>query len=137
VVQLVVTQPLYTEQVVAAGRGREILRQIRVALASLASLKLLNTVRLNTLLHMIKQYIKENWDGWPLHGALAALFFWAIVTFDPPTVLLILNTIFWPDREATQHKGYANIWTMHRIGEWGVPLLVGFIAYFLIIKEQT
>ena len=76
------------------------------------------------------EYIKENWDGWPLHGALAALFFWAIGRFDPPTVLLILNTVFWIDREATQHDGYRNVWTLHRIIEWATPTAVGLICYW-------
>jgi len=80
----------------------------------------------------MKQYIRENWDGWPLHGALAFLFFALIANYDPATILLILNTIFWPDREATQHEGYRNIWTLHRIIEWGVPLIVGFITYYTL-----
>jgi len=79
---------------------------------------------------MMKQYIRENWDGWPLHGLLALLFMWAIGRFDPPTVLLILNTVFWIDREATQHDGYKNVWTLHRMIEWGVPMLTGFAAYY-------
>lgn len=80
----------------------------------------------------IKNYLKANWDGWPLHSLITGFVFWCIVTFDPVTVLLIINTIFWPDREATQHGGYANIWTLHRILEWGCPVLVGFAAYYLI-----
>ena len=78
----------------------------------------------------MRQYIKDNWDGWPLHGALALAFMWAIGTFDPPTVLLALNTVFWPNREADQHEGWQNIWTLHRVIEWGVPILVGFVSYW-------
>jgi len=91
----------------------------------------------------LKEYLKDNWDGWPLHLVLAVSFFLCAKIFDPATVLLILNTIFWPDREATQHydkktegnlgrlSGYKNIWTFHRIMEWGAPILGGFAAYYL------
>jgi hypothetical protein len=82
----------------------------------------------------MKEYLSENWDGWPLHTAIALFIFWCHRTFDPATVLLIINTIFWPDREATQHHGYANIWTPHRIMDWGSPVLMGigcYIGWFL------
>lgn len=77
----------------------------------------------------MKQYLSENWDGWPLHAAIATLLSWCIITFDPATVFLITNSVFWIDREATQHKGYANVWTPHRILEWGAPLLMGIACY--------
>lgn len=80
----------------------------------------------------MKKYLIENWDGWPLHSLLAGLFFWAMASLDPFTVLLVLNTVFWPNREADQHKGYWNIWTFHRVMEWGCPVLVGFVCWALL-----
>lgn len=78
---------------------------------------------------MINDYIKENWDGWPLHSAVAGGFMIAGYYY-PMEALLVANTVWWPDREATQHNGYKNIWTFHRIMEWGCPLLVGFGLYY-------
>lgn len=77
---------------------------------------------------MIWDYIKENWDGWPTHTAVALLVFW-LFFYWPAETLLAVNTIFWPDREATQHEGYKNIWTPHRILEWGAPVLMGIACY--------
>jgi len=74
------------------------------------------------------EYLKKNWDGWPLHSIIAGAIMWSGYHY-PAETLLAANTIFWPDREATQHDGYANIWTFHRILEWGCPVLVGFVAY--------
>lgn len=76
----------------------------------------------------IKEYIKENWDGWPLHSLIAGAFMWGGFYY-PQETLLVANTIWWPDREATQHDGWGDIWTFHRIMEWGCPVLVGFIIY--------
>lgn len=77
----------------------------------------------------MKNYITANWDGWPLHGLIATFLSWCIITLDPATVFLCINSVFWIDREATQHDGYANVWTLHRILEWGVPTLMGIICY--------
>lgn len=78
---------------------------------------------------MMKNYIKENIDGWPLHTAIAIGFLVAGY-YRPMETLLVANTIWWPDREATQHGGYRNIWTLHRIMEWGLPMVAGFVTYW-------
>ena len=77
-------------------------------------------------------YVKENIDGWPLHTAIAVGFLVAGTRW-PMETLLVANTIWWPDREATQHEGYANIWTFHRIMEWGLPVVAGFITYWWLV----
>ena len=76
----------------------------------------------------LQHYAQENWDGWPLHSLIAGAFMVGAM-FSPMETMLIANTIWWPDREATQHEGYANIWSFHRILEWGSPLVVGFVIY--------
>ena len=76
----------------------------------------------------LKEYIEKNWDGWPLHTIIAAAFLVA-GSYYPLEALLVANTVWWPDREATQHDGYANIWTFHRIMEWACPVATGFIIY--------
>jgi hypothetical protein len=77
---------------------------------------------------MMKEYWKDNWDGWPLHSLLAGLFIWVGYHY-PMEVLLGANIGFWPAREAAQHDGWGNIWTAHRIIEWGCPVVVGFVVY--------
>ena len=79
----------------------------------------------------LREYVVENWDGWPLHTAIAAAFLFAGARW-PMETLLVANTIWWPDREAAQHEGYRNIWTFHRIMEWGCPILMGALAYAFI-----
>lgn len=79
----------------------------------------------------MKKYIRENWDGWPLHSIIAAAFMYGAYTY-PMETMLTVNTVWWPDREATQHGGYANIWTLHRILEWALPVLVGFVLYAVL-----
>lgn len=79
----------------------------------------------------MKEYIKENWDGWPLHSLIAVVFIYSLYYY-PLETGLVANTALWPDREAAQHDGYANIWTLHRIMEWGCPVVVGFIAYYFL-----
>lgn len=79
----------------------------------------------------IKTYIKENWDGWPLHSLVAAVFMYGAY-FWPMETMLVANTIWWPDREATQHGGYKDIWTLHVILEWALPVLVGVVLYFIL-----
>lgn len=69
-------------------------------------------------------YWKENWDGWPLHSLIAFVLMLPAVSNSYPLVMFLLNVIFWPSREAWQHGGYANIWTPHRILEWGAPIIV-------------
>lgn len=78
--------------------------------------------------YKMKNYLSENWDGWPLHIAVTVVIFLCAYYY-PGETLLVINTIFWPDREATQHEGYANIWTPHRILEWGAPVIVGVACY--------
>ena len=80
---------------------------------------------------MLKEYIKENWDGWPLHSIIALAFMLCGMKW-PMETLLVANTIWWPDREATQHEGYRNIWTLHRILEWALPVAVGVGVYAFV-----
>lgn len=80
----------------------------------------------------MKEYIKENWDGWPLHSLIAGLLMWPAFSNSYPLLMLIINILFWPSREAWQHHGYRNIWTPHRILEWGAPILTATILYFLL-----
>ncbi len=75
-----------------------------------------------------QDYAQNNWDGWPLHSLIAAAFLFSGMYY-PMETLLVANTIWWIDREATQHEGYKNIWTFHRILEWGLPMMVGFTIY--------
>lgn len=69
------------------------------------------------------EYWKKNWDGWPLHSLIAFLSMLPFITNSYPLVMFIMNVIFWPSREAWQHNGYKNIWTLHRIIEWGAPIV--------------
>ena len=79
----------------------------------------------------MKKYIVENWDGWPLHSLIAGLALW-LASHYSMEVMLLLNTVFWFDREAKQHDGYANVWTFHRIMEWGCPMVVGLVTYVVL-----
>lgn len=69
-------------------------------------------------------YWKENWDGWPLHSVIAFLTMLPAISNNYMEVMFIMNAVFWPTREAWQHDGFINIFTPHRIMEWGAPILV-------------
>lgn len=75
------------------------------------------------------EYFKKNWDGWPLHGLIAGVLMLPVVSNSYPIVMLLINIVFWPLREAYQHGGLHKIWTMHRIIEWAVPILVALIMF--------
>lgn len=77
-------------------------------------------------------YWKENWDGWPLHGLIAGVLMLPVVSNSYPVVMLLMNIVFWPMREAWQHGGIRNIWTPHRIIEWAVPILVAFVMFVVL-----
>lgn len=79
----------------------------------------------------MSKYLTENWDGWPLHSLIAGLLMWPAISNSYPLVMLGINIVFWPLREAWQHDGLHNIWTPHRAMEWGAPILTAFICYFI------
>lgn len=88
---------------------------------------------------MIK-YIRENWDGWPLHSAIAVVSMLPWVTNllnIYPGAILGANYFFWPLREMWQHDdkkgirvGFWGIWTPHRILEWACPMAAASISYW-------
>lgn len=78
------------------------------------------------------RYLRDNWDGWPLHGLVAAGLFYAFDWYGAGNLYLALNTAFWPNREADQHRlhgGWKAIWTLHRVIEWAVPVAVGAVLW--------
>ena len=79
----------------------------------------------------VGEYWKENWDGWPLHTA-AAVAGMVAGFYHPMETLLAVNTWYWPSREATQHDGWRNIWTLHRVLEWGCPVVAGIVMYVVL-----
>lgn len=75
-------------------------------------------------------YLRENWDGWPLHCLIAGLLMWPAITNSYPAVMFALNAVFWPCREARQHGGFKNIWTWHRFIEGFSPIPVCGVIWF-------
>lgn len=86
-------------------------------------------------------YILANWDGWPLHVAIAALLMHPIITNSYPWLMFAMHCVYWPMREVWQHEGLgnfwtglANIWTPHRMIEWGAPILAAFIMLLICLR---
>lgn len=77
-------------------------------------------------------YIKRNWDGWPLHSLIAGVLMLPVVSNSYPIVMLLMNIVFWPLREAWQHHGIKGIWSLHRIIEWASPIAVAFIVFGVV-----
>lgn len=90
-----------------------------------------------------KEYIRENWDGWPLHSVIAAVsmmpWFSNLLNIYAGA-MLGANIFFWPLREMWQHDdklgvriGFWKIWTLHRMIEWGAPIVVALVMYLFVV----
>lgn len=82
---------------------------------------------------MIKDFLEEHGSGFWLHGLGAigiVLGFWLL--FNLPFVGFVSSTALWVAREIEQHDGVKNIWTFHRILEWGTPFITGLLTWSLL-----
>lgn len=77
-------------------------------------------------------YLRENWDGWPLHCLIAVILMHPIITNSYPKLMFTMHVIFWPMREAWQHGGLDNIWTAHRLTEALAPVLAAGIMLCIL-----
>lgn len=84
----------------------------------------------------LKEYIRKNWDGWPLHCLIAIAVMLPFISNSYPAVTFAMNVVFWPAREMWQHDrelgariGFKHIWTLHRMIEWGAPIVAAALVW--------
>jgi hypothetical protein len=66
------------------------------------------------------------------HMLIAAAIAIACQLLGFPNVALVFNLLFWPVREAWQHRSnLPRFWSLHVVREWLCPAVVGIIAFLL------
>jgi hypothetical protein len=84
------------------------------------------------LITRIATFLATHGNGFWLHGLgsiIIVFTFWYMIY--QPLTGLVLSTVLWVGREALQHPPL-NIFTFHRILEWGTPIITGLLTWGLL-----